>query len=152
MEVGTSCPKEMLYLETGSTPIRYIIKFRRLMFLHYILNEDVGSLIYRVFNAQKNNPSRNDWTLTVEKDLEDLEIMLDLEEIQTLTRFQFKNFLKKSITEKDIEYLNKVKMKHTKVLHITHEDLKMQAYLEPKYLVNSQLAKFLFQARSRMLE
>ena len=122
------------------------------MFLHYILNEDVGSLIYRVFNAQKNNPSRNDWTLTVEKDLEDLEIMLDLEEIQTLTRFQFKNFLKKSITEKDIEYLNKVKMKHTKVLHITHEDLKMQAYLEPKYLVNSQLAKFLFQARSRMLE
>ena len=62
------------------------------MFLHYILNEDVCSLIHRVFDAQKSNPSRNDWTVTVEKDLEELDNVLDLEEIQTLTSFQFKNF------------------------------------------------------------
>ena len=152
LEVGTSCPKEMLYLETGSIPIRFIVKFRRLMFLHYILNEDVCSLIHRVFDAQKSNPSRNDWTVTVEKDLEELDIVLDLEEIQTLTSFQFKNFLKKIIAEKALGYLNKVKSKHSKVLHITHKQLKIQAYLEPKNLVNSQLAKFLFQARSRLLE
>ena len=45
LEVGKSCPKEMLYLETGSRPIRFIIMSRRLMFLHYILNEDNKSLV-----------------------------------------------------------------------------------------------------------
>ena len=34
LEVGKSCPKEMLYLETASRPIRFIIMSRRLMFLH----------------------------------------------------------------------------------------------------------------------
>ena len=70
--------------------------------------------------------------------------MLDLEEL--------KNFLKKIIAEKALGYLNEVKSKHSKLLHITHKQLKIQAYLEPKNLVNSQLAKFLFQARSSMLE
>ena len=37
LEVGRGCPKEMLYLETGTIPMRFIIYKRRLMFLHYIL-------------------------------------------------------------------------------------------------------------------
>ena len=51
LEVGSGCPKEMLYLETGSIPIRFIITYRRLMFLHYILSEDQDSLIYRCFTG-----------------------------------------------------------------------------------------------------
>ena len=82
----------MLYLETGSTPIRFILKFRRLMFLHYILNEEPDSLIHQCFDAQRNKPCRNDWILTVQEDLEELEIMLEFEEIKTLTNFQFKSF------------------------------------------------------------
>ena len=61
LEVGKSCPKEMLYLETGSWPIRFIIMSRRLMFLHYILNEDEKSLLKQVLNAQIADPVRNDW-------------------------------------------------------------------------------------------
>ena len=61
LEVGSSCPKEMLYLETGTTPIRYIIMTRRLMFFHYILNEDKQSLIGRFLEAQERSPSKNDW-------------------------------------------------------------------------------------------
>jgi hypothetical protein len=52
LEVRQSCPKEMLYLDTGCTPIRYIIMLRKIMFLHYILNEDEESLIFRVLQAQ----------------------------------------------------------------------------------------------------
>ena len=53
LEVGSCCPKEMLYLETGATPIRFTIKQRRLMFLHYILNEGEKNLISKCFKAQK---------------------------------------------------------------------------------------------------
>ena len=33
LEVGSGCPKEMLYLETGSIPIRFIITLQRRPFL-----------------------------------------------------------------------------------------------------------------------
>ena len=45
LEVGKSCPKEMLYLETGACPIRFNIMSRRLMFLHNIINEDDELLV-----------------------------------------------------------------------------------------------------------
>ena len=60
LEVVAGCPKEMLYLESGSIPIRFIVIFKRVMFLHYILNQDQDSLIRRVFEAKVRNPSRND--------------------------------------------------------------------------------------------
>ena len=40
LECPFSTPKEMLYLEVGVTPIRFIVVARRLIFHHYILNEE----------------------------------------------------------------------------------------------------------------
>ena len=45
LEVGRGCSKEMLYLETGTIPIRFIIFKRRIMFLHYLLIESENSLV-----------------------------------------------------------------------------------------------------------
>ena len=64
LEAPFSTPKCMLYLETGTKPIRFTIKMRRLMFLQYILQEDPNSLISEFFHAQDRNPLRNDWSLT----------------------------------------------------------------------------------------
>ena len=43
--VPKSTPKEMFYLEMGCLPLRYLIKKRRILFLHYILNENEKSMI-----------------------------------------------------------------------------------------------------------
>ena len=51
LQCPVSTPKEMLYLELGVSPIRSIIKSRRLNFLHYILHEDKQSLIYSFLQA-----------------------------------------------------------------------------------------------------
>ena len=72
LEVGSCCPKEMLYLETGAIPIRCIIMQRRIMFLHYILNE--GSLINKVLDAQIRKPCKNDWVESVKRDLIELDM------------------------------------------------------------------------------
>ena len=64
-EAGAGCPKEMLYLETGTIPIRFLVAFKIVMFLHYILNQDKDSLIYRVFEAQVRSLTKNDWSETV---------------------------------------------------------------------------------------
>ena len=67
-------PRALLYLELGCLPIRYIIKSRRLMFLHYILSQTEDSLIKNFFVAQLENSSKTDWTSQVQRDLEEIEI------------------------------------------------------------------------------
>ena len=60
LECPISTPKEMLYLELGVSPIRNIIRSRRLNFLQYILHEDKESLMYTFLEAQIDNPAKND--------------------------------------------------------------------------------------------
>ena len=52
LEAPISTPIEMLYLELGVIPIRFIIKERRMNFLWYILNEEKESLINMVLRKQ----------------------------------------------------------------------------------------------------
>ena len=59
----------MLYLESGCKPIRFLIMTRRLMFLHYILNEDDQSLVSRFFQAQNAQPYKDDWSAQFCEDL-----------------------------------------------------------------------------------
>ena len=51
---------EMLYLETGILPIKYIIISRRLSFLKHILNQNDHELIAKVNSAQKRKPTKDD--------------------------------------------------------------------------------------------
>ena len=55
----------MLYLETGTIPIRFIIKQRRLNYLHNLLTRKENELISKVYFAQKRKTSKNDWAKTV---------------------------------------------------------------------------------------
>ena len=57
--------KDLLYLEMGLVPISYIIKERRLMFLHHVLQQKEDSLVFRFFIAQMNSPTYKDWVSTV---------------------------------------------------------------------------------------
>ena len=150
LEVPSTCPKEMLYLEMGCVPFKYIVASRRLNFLHYILNEDESSLIYKVLKSQSEQPVKDDWYLSVVKDLEEFQLDMDLEEIKELSSFSFHKTVQKSACQKALMDLTKIKLKHTKVKHILHEKLSMQQYLKPNQLTISE-TKFAFHARTRML-
>ena len=52
MNCSSFVPKDLVYLELAIIPIRYIIQTRRLLYLHHILQQDEGSLLYRFFEAQ----------------------------------------------------------------------------------------------------
>ena len=110
-------------------PIRYIIMFRRILFLLYLLNEEKDSLINRVLQAQIETPSKHDFILGVQKDLDHLEIFLSLEDIQTLSQEMLRSFVKKQANEQALLFLNTQKLKHSKVMHIKHDELNMQDYL-----------------------
>ena len=74
LNVPKSTPKEMFYLELGCLPLRYLIMKKRIMFLHYIVNQDPNSMLYSYLMTQIK-----DWIVQVLKDPKKLKIDKDLE-------------------------------------------------------------------------
>ena len=121
------------------------------MFLQYILKEDEDSLISKFVHAQDSNPVKNDWSLTIRKDLEELSLNLNYEEIKLLSKQNFKSRVYDAITKISFEFLLKEKSKLKKVSHIKHANLKIQQYLLPNS-TSVKMARFIFHARNRMLD
>ena len=150
LEAPSSTPKVSLYLEMGCLPIRFIIKTRRLMFLHYILNQNENSLILKFFKAQKQNPVRGDWSEQITSDIEEINLQLTLEEIKGLPQESFRSKLKRAIDTAAFKWLMEEKKSKSKLKKLNFENLKMQNYLGSNELETLE-KKLLFQIRTRML-
>ena len=72
-----------------------------------------------------------------------------METIRDLSKESFKRFVDKNLA---LDYLNKIKEKHTKVNHIIHKNLKLKNYLLASKQINTKLSRLIFHARSRMLD
>ena len=151
LECPAGTPKEMLYLELGCLPIRFIIMGRRIMFLQYILKQDSDSLINAFFQAQLKDPNNKDWCQVANENLESLGIKMTLSQIKLMTEEKLKEIVKKACEEKALVYLNKKKEGHSKVMHLSHTTWEIQPYLKPNHISIDE-AKFIFLARSRMLD
>ena len=121
-------PKLMLYLELGVMPLRYIIKSRRLNFLHYILNDNENSLIYQFLKIQLQNPTQKDWGSEVNKDIEELNMGIMIEDIKNMPKNSFKKMVKTKVNESAFKYL--ISKKKSKTKDVPHNSLNMQEYLE----------------------
>ena len=154
LQAPKGTPKEMLFLETGCTPLRELIRERRLSFLHYILNEEKHSMVYRFFQTQMKYPNRRDWVTTVLKDLEYLDLGdISMEEISKQKKGYFMQKVKKRTREKLFEKLNGLKLSHSKVENVEHNELKMQKYLQPNQnQMNKEEAQIIFKLRCRVTE
>ena len=146
-----SSPVEMLYLELGCIPFRELIRKRRISFLHYILNQDQNSMLYKFLMTQLKNRKQKDWVSQVLEDIKDLKLNVDMEEIKLMKKSKLKHILKNSTEEKALEELEKKKAKHSKVMNIKHKQIKMQKYLKSNGLkMNQEEVQTIFKLRSRM--
>ena len=121
--------KETLYLETGTKPLRFIIKQRRLMYLHHILTREENELIKRVYKSQLIKPTKNDWVNTISNDKKEMGINLTDEQIKSYSKKKFKKFVKQKIDIECMQYLNNIKMRHKKVKNLNYNKFKIQEYL-----------------------
>ena len=150
LRAPSKTPKETLYLETGCKPIKYIIKKRRLMYLHHIIRRPENEVIKRFYDAQKLKPSKNDWVVFVEKDKEDLKIKLNDEEIRKYTKNKFKKYLEERIKIEVFKYLMNKKEKHSKTNDLNYDTLKVQNYMKTDNNLTNDEKYFLFKLRTRM--
>ena len=102
---------------------------RRLMFYHYILNENGNSLMNKFYKLQARKPVKNDWSVTVKQNLQELKISLTECQIQNLSKSAFQKIVKDSIKSAAFDYLVRLKNTHSKVAHISYRTLEMQDYL-----------------------
>ena len=146
-------PKEMLYLELGCIPLRELIIKRRILFLHYILNESESSIILKFFNAQLKNRKPKDWISSVFRDLKELKIEKTIEEIKEMKKTTLKRIMNKVIVNKAFERLLCLKESHSKVKHLVYTNLRMQNYLKPgRVKITHSEIEAIFKLRSRVID
>ena len=146
-----STPKAGLYLETGCVPLRYIIKKRRIMYLHHILTRNDDALISRVFWAQVGRPGKGDWCQVVREDLNDIGLsQLSFEDIPTKSTEELKKLVEDHVKSTVFTELQLEKTKLSKIASMEYKRLELQPYLTDQTL-SVRLKCLTFRWRTRMV-
>ena len=146
-------PKEMLFLELGCIPLRELIRKRRILFLQYIVKESPQSMMYKFLEAQLKDRKDKDWISLVLRDIQELKLNLELEDLKKMKNSKLKLILNKAVKENAFKELEIKKESQSKVKHLKHYKLEMQNYLKPNKLkINQEDAQAIFKLRSRMTE
>jgi hypothetical protein len=94
LESDSNTSNTFKYLELEIYPLRFEIMKRKLLFLQYILQQDKESMIFKVFKATCENPTKNDFVKCCQKYLDCLDIQLTFEEISAMSKYKFKQLVK----------------------------------------------------------
>ena len=139
------------YLELGIYPVRFEIMKRKILFLHYLLQQDKHSMIFQVLKATRDNPANNDFVKTCQKYLDKLNIQLTFEELGKMSKWSVKKLVNQKIADAAFEYLSEIQLKQSKISHIKYDELCIQEYL----LVgnkNTEVSKFIYKASLMTLD
>ena len=141
-------PLEALFLETGTIPIRFILKTRRLCYLKTILHRDDEELIREVYNAQKCDPTDGDFYNLVMGDAADVNLNIDEEEIISMKDERYKAQVKNKVRQAALLYLKQKQSGHSKLDNLTYQKLEISNYMNSP-IFNSQSVQMLFALRTR---
>ena len=148
LSLPSKTPKNMLYFLTGSTPTRFLIQRRRLVYLHHVINQDKESLLKSFFEYQLKTRKRKDWASTILKDLEEFKISLSLNEIQNIQISIWKEKIQVQSINNSLIFLNsKVGTKSQPYM-----ELKMSKYLCPNDYMSLDTSKFVAKTHCHMIE
>ena len=142
--------KCFMFLELGILPVKYVLMKKRMQFLHYILNENIDSMIVQVYNALREDHRKSNFVQLTNFDRQDLDIELTDEDIQTIPKITWKKYIKEKVNTLALEDLNYQNSGKEKTKNIVFSQIKMSKYLEKNK--NTELSKILFSVRSRTLD
>ena len=118
------------------------------MYYQNILKKQPSELVRRVFNAQKMNSVKGDWTKLVERYLQEYDIQINEKCVENMSKMEFKTIVKNKIRDKVFSKLKQQQEDHTKINNICYSEFKTQGYLK-NHMFNNHKAALLFSLRSR---
>ena len=142
--------KVFMTLETGFLPVKYVMMANRLKFLNYTLNESMETTVREVYETQKCDSKRGDFVDLVQKDIKEIELDLNEEEIKAMNKMEWKTFIDEKIKVAALKNLNLENSKLDKTKHIDFKELKMSEYLIKNK--ESSLTQIIFSIRSGTLD
>ena len=92
--LSSKSTRSLIVLEPGLVSVEFIIKQKRLNFLHHLLTEDEEALAKKVLLKQMEKPIKGDYMKLVTKDLKDCKISLSFEHIKNNSKLKFKELVK----------------------------------------------------------
>ena len=149
MMLSSKSSRSLLLLELGMVPVEYIIKQKRINFLHHLLTSEDQSLAKKIFLKQRENPLKGDFVTIVKSDLKDCRINLTHEEIQNTSKRKFKEIVRESIRGAAFQKLLSEKINLSKGKDLQYEKLKTQSYLMPGRNININDMRRILQLRIR---
>ena len=141
-------PVEALYLETESMPIRFVLKSRRLMYLHNILQKDKTEMVRKIYETQKINPTSGDFYEMVRSDMSAVGMTVTDDDISRMSKYQFKALVKKKVKDAAFEYLLAQKETHSKMSGLVYNKYQCQEYLTSP-IFNNESRSLLLRLRTR---
>jgi hypothetical protein len=79
------------------------------MFLHYLLQQDGDTLLFKVLNSQIEESVMVDWIEQIYTDIEEVGIIWSLDEIQRISEENVKAHLHQCIRKSSLQWLNNQK-------------------------------------------
>ena len=144
-------PLEFLYLETGCTPLRFIIKSRRLIYHKEVVTRPKEELISRIYESQRKAPKTGDWSELVKDDQKMLDINMSDDAIASMSILSYKKYIKNKVRNAAFKELQSMAENHKKIKDIEYSNFgKAQAYLSSKEFSNIE-CQVLTQLRSQTL-
>ena len=143
-------PLEFLFLEAGSTPIRFLISCRRILYLQTILHRPDHELIKRVYVAQKDDPLPGDFFQLFQGDLQLMGGDLSDQYIQQSSRNSLKCEIKQKTKNAAFRYLKSLQSQHSKISEIHYPTFGTQKYMTSPIFTNDEV-NLLHALRSRSI-
>ena len=143
----SKCATEFAHLETGTLKLRHILTRNRLMYHHHILQQEKTETLRQIYEKQKTDYTKGDWFQLLLKDFEFIEETMDEEDIQKMSKIQYKQKNNDLVKKAAFKYLSKQKEGHTKVKNLVNHDWKIQPYLTSQ-LFNNEERNLIYSLRS----
>ena len=147
--VPRSVPKESLYITCGRAPLRFVIQRRRLLYLWHLLHRDTNEIIYKYYLAQKLQNNANDWLYITYQIKKDLDILLDDEDIASMSKQKYKTYIDYKIFLRVRKYLENMRVTHSKCKNIPALTGKPETYIFSQQLQPDEI-KVLYKLKTRM--
>ena len=108
-------------------------------------------MLYRVYIAQRVSPVQGDWVKLLDFDKEMFNISMDDEDIESISSFKLKNYLKKTAQKLTLNFVESLKQKHSKSENYDTDELKTAEYLIDRRFSKHE-RELLFKLRSRTIQ
>ena len=141
--------KAFIQLEMEVIPVKFVVMQKQMNFLHYILNEDINSLLRQVFDALREDSRKGDFISLTNRDRIDLKIDQTNEEIADMTKCMWKKYVKEMVKSAALESLVEENNTKERTRDIMFETLQISGYLETD--MRTPLSKLIFNVRSKTL-